>query len=343
MNGASGLQLERLDLDGVDWPRLDAFPDRQIFETREWLAFLDETQRGEAVVCALSDGSEQLGFFTGYLVRRYGIRILGSPMPGWTTGYMGFDLEPGVSRAAAAEALVRYAREELGCAQIELRDRELPLQRLGQFNVDPFKTFEIDLTRSEDEIFNAMTSACRRAVRKGQKEGVVVEQASDIEFADDYYAQLVDVFAKQSLRPTYDLERVRALVRHLQPSGRLLLVRARNPEGKCIATGIFPALGRSMYFWGGASWREDQILRPNEAVFWFAIRYWKERGIEVFDMGGGGEYKRKYGGEELEVPHFSWSRFRALKTMRGVVRQLRSPSGLKSRLTKKVHRVPTRR
>jgi CelD/BcsL family acetyltransferase involved in cellulose biosynthesis len=94
-----------------------------------------------------------------------------------------------------------------------------------------------------------------------------------------------------------------------------------------------------MYFWGGASWREDQILRPNEAVFWFAIRYWKERGIEAFDMGGGGEYKRKYGGEELEVPHFSWSRFRALKTMRGVVRQLRSPSGIKSRLTKKLRRV----
>jgi predicted N-acyltransferase len=262
-------------------------------------------------------------------------------MPGWTTGYMGFNLEPGVSRGDAAEALVRYAREELGCAQVELRDRDLAVQEpfAGRFSVDRFKSFEINMTRSEDEIFGAMTSSCRRAVRKSEKEGVVTEQAADLEFADDYYAQLVDVFAKQSLRPTYDLERVRALVKHLQPSGRLLLVRARSPEGKCIATGIFPALGRSMYFWGGASWREDQILRPNEAVFWFAIRYWKELGIEAFDMGGGGEYKRKYGGVEIEVPHLSWSRFRALKTMRGVVRQLRSPSGIKSRLTKKVRRV----
>jgi Acetyltransferase (GNAT) domain len=339
MSDGSGLQLERLDLNNVDWPRLDAFPDRQVFETREWLSFLDETQDGEAVVCAVVDGSEQVGFFTGYVVRRYGIKILGSPMPGWTTGYMGFNLEPGVSRSSAAEALVRYAREELGCAQVELRDRELPMRGVGRFSLDRFKSFEIDMTRGEDEIFSGMNSACRRAVRKGEKEGVVCEQASDLEFADDYYAQLVDVFAKQSLRPTYDLERVRALVRHLQPSGRLLLVRARSPEGKCIATGIFPALGRSMYFWGGASWREDQILRPNEAVFWFAIRYWKERGIEAFDMGGGGEYKRKYGGVELEVPHLSWSRYRALKTMRGVVRQLRSPSGIKSRLTKKLRRV----
>ena len=52
-------------------------------------------------------------------------------------------------------------------------------------------------------------------------------------------------------------------------------------------------------------------------------------------MGGGGDYKRKYGGDELVVPHLSWSRFRALKTMRGLVRQLRDPGGLKRRLTSK--------
>lgn len=320
---------------------MDALPDRQVFQTREWLAFLEETQGGEPVVCAVRNGSAEVGYFTGFLTRRYGLRMLGSPLPGWTTGYMGFNLDAAVARADAAAALVRYARNFLGCAHVEVRDRDLAIQDAdgGRFGVDRFRTFEIDLTRGEDEILSGMTSACRRAVRKSVKEGVITEASSDPEFADDYYAQLVDVFAKQSLRPTYGIDRVRALIRHLQPSGRLLLVRARNPQGKCIATGIFPALGRSTYFWGGASWREDQILRPNEAVLWFAMRYWKERGVEAFDMGGGGEYKRKYGGEELLVPHLSWSRFRALETMRGFVRQLRDPSGLKSRLTRKLRRV----
>ena len=335
------MQLERLDPAACDWERMDALPDRQVFQTREWLAYLEETQGGEPVVCAVKDGSADVGYFTGFLTRSYGMRMLGSPLPGWTTGYMGFNLEPGVSRGEAAAALVRYARESLGCAHVELRDRDLGVQDVDgdRFSVDRFTTFEVDLTRSEDEIFAGMASACRRAVRKAEKEGVVTEPASDAEFADDYYAQLVDVFAKQSLRPTYGVDRVRALIRHLQPSGRLLLVRARSPAGKCIATGIYPALGRSMYFWGGASWRENQILRPNEAVFWYAIRYWKERGVEAFDMGGGGEYKRKYGGVEIEVPHLSWSRFRALEIMRGVVRQLRDPSGLKSRVASKLRRV----
>ena len=335
------MEFERLDPATCDWERMDTFADRQVFQTREWLAFLDETQGGEPVVCAVKDGSAEVGYFTGLITRTYGIRMLGSPLPGWTTGYMGFNLEQGVSRADAAASLVRYARESLGCAHVELRDRDLAVQEVdgGGFSVDRFTTFEVDLARPEDEIFAGMASACRRAVRKSEKEGVITEQASDLEFADDYYAQLVDVFAKQSLRPTYGVDRVRALISHLQPSGRLLLVRARNPAGKCIATGIYPALGRSMYFWGGASWREDQILRPNEAVFWYAIRYWKERGVKAFDLGGGGEYKRKYGGRELEVPHLSWSRFRALETMRGLVRQLRDPSGLKSRLARKVRRV----
>jgi hypothetical protein len=254
---------------------------------------------------------------------------------------MGFNLKPGVSRADAAAALVRYARESLGCAHVELRDRELAVQDAdgSRFTVDRFTTFEIDLTQGEDELLAGMGKNRRWAIRKAEREGVVIEAASDPEFADDYYEQLVDVFAKQSLHPTYGVDRVRALIRHVQPSGRLLLVRARSPQGKCIATGIFPGLGRSAYFWGGASWREDQNLRPNEPVLWFAMRYWKERGAEAFDMGGGGEYKRPYGGEEHVVPHLSWSRFRALETVRGLVRQLRDPSGLKSRVTRSVTRA----
>ena len=167
---------------------------------------------------------------------------------------------------------------------------------------------------------------------EGNEVGVVIEEASDPGFADDYHAQLEEVFGKQSLRPTYGVERTRALIAHVYPSGRLLLLRARAPDGTCIATGIFPAHGRLMYFWGAASWRSHQNLNPNEAVIWHAMRYWKARGIEAFDLGGGGEYKRKYMGEEVDVPHLIRSRSRALRAMREVARQLRAPEGLRRHL-----------
>jgi hypothetical protein len=51
------------------------------------------------------------------------------------------------------------------------------------------------------------------------------------------------------------------------------------------------------FFWGNASWRADQHWRPNEFLHWYALRDWKARGVKMFDWGGGGTYKEKYGVE----------------------------------------------
>ena len=312
------LSIRRVDLSRVDWPALDAFADRVVFQTRDWLSFIARTQGAEPVVAEVVRGSERVGWFTGAVVRRFGVPILGSPFPGWMTGPMGFNLVDGVSRRAAAEALVPFAFRDLRCLHLELRDRLLSAEDLDGlgFRTSPTVLFELDLLAPEAEIFGAMKSACRRAIRKSQKEGVRVEEASGEGFADEYYAQLLDVFARQDIQPTYSAERVRELIRALEPTGRLLLVRAVSPGGESIATGIFPAMNRMAYFWGGASWRQHQNLRPNEAIFWHAIRYWKERGIEVLDMGGGGEYKRKYGPRESTVPHFRRSKVPGLLVLR---------------------------
>ena len=282
-----------------------------MFQTREWLEFIARTQGAEPVVATVLRGDQELGFFTGLVVRKYGVRVLGSPFPGWTTWSIGFNLVDGASRRAAAEALVPYAFKTLRCAHLELRDERIAsaavLADLG-YESSPTVAFEVDLDAPEEDVFGRMTSACRRAVRKAEKSGVRIEEAAGEGFADEYYAQLVDVFAKQGLTPTYPVERVRELIRCVHPAGRLLLVRALSPDGRPIATGIFPGMNGKAYFWGGASWREQQILRPNEALFWYAMRHWRNRHATVMDLGGGGDYKRKYGPRELTVPYFRKSR-----------------------------------
>jgi hypothetical protein len=312
------LSIRRLDLSAIDWPSLDGLADRVVFQTKEWLQFLARTQAAEPVVAEVLRGTERVGYFTGAIIRRYRVPILGSPFPGWTTGGMGFNLVDGVGRRAAVEALVPFAFRDLRCLHLELRDRLLStadLAGLG-FASAPTTLFELDLSGSEEQIFGAMKSACRRAIRKSEKEGVRIEEASGEQFADEYHAQLVDVFTKQGIKPTYGVQRVRELIRVLEPTGHLLLLRAVSPGGDAIATGIFPAMNRTAYFWGGASWRAHQGLRPNEAIFWHAIRFWKQRGIAVLDMGGGGDYKLKYGPRELTVPHFRRSRVPGLGPLR---------------------------
>jgi hypothetical protein len=123
-----------------------------------------------------------------------------------------------------------FAFGELGCAHLEIRDRGLTEPDLAGLGLRwaSAPTAVIDLSPDTDALFGAMASACRRNIRKADKSGVVIEEADpgDEAFADEFYNQLRDVFAKQNLVPTYSIERVRALIRHLAPAGRILLVRA---------------------------------------------------------------------------------------------------------------------
>ncbi len=316
------LRLERLDVAGCDWASLDALPDRVLGQTHEWLEFLAETQGGEPVVARLLDGESAVGLFSGLVFRRFGVRILGSPFPGWTTPFIGFNLDEGLEHERVLPALERFAFRELGCVHVELRDKAFrPGVAPAGWERGPEPTLFLDLTPSEEELLARMSSSRRRNIRLADRNGIVVEEATDSAFADDYYAQLEDVFGKQSLVPTYGIERVRALVRHLLPTGRLLLLRARTEDGRCVATGIYPGFNGVAQFWGGASWRSDQHLRPNEAVMWHAIRVWRSRGVRELDLGYGAAYKRAWGElVEVDVPYVRRPRVRGILQARRVAK-----------------------
>lgn len=311
--------FERLNVSLSEWGRiLISCDDRTLFQTPQWLSFVTETQQAEPILAAFKHGSRTVGYFCGLIAKKCGIRILGSPLPGWTTAYMGLNLQAGVSRRAAVAELIRYAFRDWGCAHVELMDRGLSVEDAQEtgFRFRRFSGFEIDLTLTHDQLFAGMTSACRRCIRKAQRSGVTIEEASDLAFADEYYAQLREVFQKQSLIPSYDVSRVRALIAHLSETNHLLLLRARDQRGLCIATGIFPAMHDTMFFWGGASRQSALGCRPNEALHWYAMRYWKARGMRRYDMGGGGAYKRKFGGREIVVPWIRASKYPGLSLLR---------------------------
>jgi len=249
------LAFHRVEPYGQDGGRAGAPGERMIYHTDEWLRFVAASQGAAPVRAVLAENGRVAGETCGLIVSKLGMKILGSPLPGWTTMYMGFVLEPGVPRWEALDALRTFAFGELGCVHLEVVDRLLsPRSTVREY----VESYETDLTRSEDEIFGAMDSACRRCVRKAEKSGVTIVEADDDAFADDYYAQLIDVFAKQGLVPTYGVERVRALIGSLRRGEQVLLLRALDPDGKCIATGIYPGMNRVAQFWGNASFRSGQ-------------------------------------------------------------------------------------
>lgn len=320
-----GVRLRRVRYDERRWADVvDATPDAEVFHTPAWLAYLAQTQRAEPVLAEVLDGSQVVGHFVGALVRRFGVPILGSPMPGWATQYMGFLLQDGASRRAAVDALPAFAFGELGCVHLEFGDRRLGVDELAgsSFRAHPGGTYLVDLARPEEELLAGMAARTRTYVRRAARTGLIAEEVTGPEFADEYHAQLTEVFARQGLAPTYGVDRVRSLIRTVGPSGQLLLLRVRGPEGEPLATAVSIGRGPLAVNWGTASSRAAGSLHPNDLLWWEMLRRWRERGATCFDMGGRGDYKAKYGGVPTPVVRFHRSRFGVLELGRTAVERL---------------------
>jgi hypothetical protein len=155
------LTFKRLDLASCGWEAiLNTFPDRTIFQTPAWLSFVAKTQHAEPVLAALRDGTNTVGYFTGLIVRKFRCRILGSPFPGWTTSYMGFNLVPDIPRGLALEALARFAFTDLQCVHLEMMDRQMTVEdaESSGFAYRLYAGYEIDLTQSEDKLLPSCDS-----------------------------------------------------------------------------------------------------------------------------------------------------------------------------------------
>jgi hypothetical protein len=84
-------------------------------------------------------------------------------------------------------------------------------------------------------------------------------------------------------------------------------------------------MNRLAFSWTLASFRSGHHFRPNELLVWHLIRYWKGRGIQILDFGGGDEqnYKRRYG--VVTDSYFPWlrkSRVASLEYLRSAAKDL---------------------
>lgn len=324
----TGLDLEAVALPAVPWADLDARPDRGVAATRAWLDFLVETQRAVPVVARLRRDDRPVGWFTGAAVTRAGVKVLGAPMRGWTTGAMGFQFDPAeapVDPRDAIDALARTAFGRWGCWHVELIDRSLP----GDgplppgFRADPIDGHDLDLDGDDDALLARMTAHGRRDVRRAVRNGIEVEvvDPADPTFAAEHHAQVRQAFARRDQQPSFGVERVEALLRHLGPTGDLLALRARTPGGEVAATGLFPGrAGGPAELWMAASDRTHERLLPNEALLWAAMREWRDRGAVRLELGGG-RHKAKYGGVVRRRLWVRCSRLAALETARDLARR----------------------
>lgn len=281
------------------------------FCTYEWVVFLEKNQDGQAVVLELTEKENRLAIFVGVIVKKFGVRILGSPFDGWLTPDMGFIRFMAMDDVIAIETVKRYAFKELRCIFLQISDKSIQNDLvLPGVHTEHSRILYKDNSVNLDSLMESFSKNGRRDVRASARKGLVFkEMPFDKEFADAYYDQLIDVFDKQNLKPSYDLQKVYDLVEVFETIPEQVFAVGAFWEGKCVATVFSFGFGNWTYYMGAASYRDYQKYLPNEGLFWEFIKHWNENGISNIDMVGYREYKLKYNPEIIRVPVFMFQKY----------------------------------
>ncbi|MDO8639338.1 MAG: peptidoglycan bridge formation glycyltransferase FemA/FemB family protein [bacterium] len=155
-------------------------------------------------------------------------------------------------------------------------------------------TFQLDLTKSEEEILKNMHPKTRYNIKVAQKHGVeVVEDNSGKAFEE--YLKLTSETTKRQGFYAHDENYHRMMwqtLRRSAPQGKpsenrltahLLLAKYKD---QTLAAWILFAYKDTLYYPYGASSSEHRETMASNLIMWEAIRFGKKLGLKTFDMWG---------------------------------------------------------
>src|SRR3989344_1539525 len=137
----------------------------------------------------------------------------------------------------------------------------------------PTKTILVDLTATEDEIFNRFSEAKRRAVRRAEKHGVIVRESANINELIAIKSKSAGLFGSITTYGIIDLWSIFS-----QKHASILLAQ----HGGVLL--IF--WEDTSYYWiAGATHQGKKLFTPTLLV-WEALKLSKKRGMKQFDFVG---------------------------------------------------------
>jgi CelD/BcsL family acetyltransferase involved in cellulose biosynthesis len=271
---------------------LTRFAGWNLFQTPEWLRFLEREHPGRTRVMALEHGGEVVGLLPGRQRSIGPARVLASPFPGWNTPHMGPVLRPDIAPEEFFGALERFLEGE-GIPHCEVSSPDPRLSHREGWSREVGGSYVAPLYADPEKLLAGYTKSCRKTIRQAERKGVEVSFTEERAFIDLYYDQLRAVFGKRRMVPTYARSRVMALWEALKPSGRLLTAWAKV-EGRVIATRIDMVGNGTLHAFGSASDLAMLSYSPNEILRHYVMVWAGGHGLTTYDLCGGGDYKHKF-------------------------------------------------
>lgn len=287
----------------IPWVELASCYDATLSKSEHWASFLERSQNVHPFVVEVLEEKNLIGWFYGQKIKKFGVSMVVSPFEGWTTSYQGLSMKEiisGEKRVSIYLQLVAYLFENNYCLYFQASDWQLEIEDVkGKFFYNELIGYKLDLTQDFETVIykKFKEKSAKYSIKKARKYGIIIQQQFDrYLFSENYYKQLLDVFGKQGLMPTYDKQRIIYLCESLELGNELLLFEAYLPDGvTCVATGLFICNQNLAIYYGAASYGEYQKMCPNELLMYEAIKQMSELGIREMEFGGGRTYKEKYG------------------------------------------------
>jgi len=294
------------NVNSIEWDKIiSQFDSKGLFHQSAWLDFIKRTQRGEQVLLKIEESNKIIGYFPCFILRKGPFKILGSPCIGWTTNFMGPVVNKDFNQIDFLDALDKYCKsQKIDHLEFSNPIFDPKIVRHQGFQCREGITYAVELSPKEEFMWkNLKKKSCRWAIHKAQKNNLIVEDTNDPRIINEYYSQLIEVFARQKLIPTYQYKRPEILFNSLKKHNLLFSLRIKY-KSQTIATGLFPYDNRCVYFWGGASWSKFRHFCPNDLLHWELMKMAGEIGILRYDMGNGSSFKSKFGGKLTPIYHW---------------------------------------
>ncbi|MBP1467044.1 GNAT family N-acetyltransferase [Candidatus Chloroploca sp. M-50] len=281
-------------------------PDALLFHTSAWLDLLARVYGHTWHPLGIWASGELVGVIP-IQRRRLGPFVLaGSPLMQTiaSTPFLGPLGRPGQAATIVAALEPWFRQQRIAHSELafpQMIEATAALKHLG-YQSEVCETIVVPLAgRSRAEVWQSLSPACRRAVRKAEANGIEIVEAESNAFLQPYNQMCQEVYRHAGRPPHLDLNFYVALWQALHPRGNLNVLLAYH-QGHPIAGGIFVTDQRTIWYLSGASFDQGQPLRPNNLLHWHVITWALAQGYQRYDMGGAvvpgiTRFKLSFGGQ----------------------------------------------
>ena len=146
--------------------RIADYESTELFHRKAWLDYLAASRGVEIRRWTIRADGDAVGYFCGGFLKIGPFRILGSPLRGWGTNFMGPVVNRGIDQRALVNAIDDLACED-SLAMVELEHSWLsaPVLEAAGFIAVPDWTYRVDLTpRDVGAMWRTLDPTCRNRI-----------------------------------------------------------------------------------------------------------------------------------------------------------------------------------